>query len=68
MWDLIDVSATDVVLVQCKTRDWPGAAEMEVLREFPAPTERTQTGASVAGPAAAGTGCEGAVTMRLTDK
>ena len=37
VWDLIGVSATDVVLVQCKTRDWPGTAEMETLRDFPAP-------------------------------
>jgi len=36
-WDLIGVSATDVVLVQVKTRDWPGSAEMETLRDFPAP-------------------------------
>jgi hypothetical protein len=36
-WDIIGVSATDVVLVQCKTRDWPGTAEMETLRDFPAP-------------------------------
>jgi hypothetical protein len=37
VWDLIGVSATDVVLVQCKTRDWPGAAEMETLRAVPCP-------------------------------
>ncbi len=37
VWDLIGVSATDVVLVQVKTRDWPGAAEMETLKGFPAP-------------------------------
>ena len=37
VWDLIGVSATDVVLCQVKTRDWPGSAEMETLREFPAP-------------------------------
>jgi hypothetical protein len=36
-WDLIGVGATDVVLCQVKTRDWPGAAEMETLRDFPAP-------------------------------
>jgi hypothetical protein len=36
-WDLIDVSASDVVLVQVKTRDWPGAAEMETLQSFAAP-------------------------------
>jgi len=36
-WDVIGISPTDVVLVQCKTRDWPGSAEMERLRLFPAP-------------------------------
>lgn len=36
-WDLIGVSGSDVVLCQVKTRDWPGAAEMETLRAFPAP-------------------------------
>jgi Holliday junction resolvase len=36
-WDVIAIGPTDVVLVQVKTRDWPSAAEMEVLREFPAP-------------------------------
>jgi hypothetical protein len=37
VWDLIGVSATDVVLCQVKTRDWPGTAEMEALQAFPAP-------------------------------
>lgn len=37
VWDLIGVSSADVVLVQVKTRDWPGSAEMETLRDFPAP-------------------------------
>jgi len=36
-WDVIGVGSTDVVLVQCKTRDWPSLAEMETLRSFPAP-------------------------------
>lgn len=36
-WDLVGVSSTDVVLVQCKTRDWPGSVEMETLRTFPVP-------------------------------
>ena len=36
-WDLIGIGSTDVVLVQVKTRDWPGAVEMEILREFVAP-------------------------------
>jgi hypothetical protein len=37
VWDLIGVGSTDVVLVQVKTRDWPGAVEMESLRLFPCP-------------------------------
>lgn len=36
-WDLVGVGSTDVVLVQCKTRDWPSAAELETLKSFPAP-------------------------------
>jgi hypothetical protein len=36
-WDLIGVGSTDVVLVQVKTRDWPGAAEMEALTSFRVP-------------------------------
>jgi Holliday junction resolvase len=36
-WDVIGIGKTDIVLVQVKTRDWPNAAEMELLREFPAP-------------------------------
>lgn len=33
-WDIIGIGSTDVVLVQCKTRDWPGTVEMETLRGF----------------------------------
>lgn len=36
-WDVIGVSGTDVVLVQVKSRDWPGAVEMELLRGFAVP-------------------------------
>lgn len=36
-FDIIGIGSKDVVLVQVKTRDWPGAVEMETLREFPAP-------------------------------
>jgi len=36
-WDLIGIGSTDVVLCQVKTRDWPGSAEMETLRDFKAP-------------------------------
>ncbi|HEX7409962.1 MAG TPA: hypothetical protein VF515_20275, partial [Candidatus Binatia bacterium] len=37
VWDLIGISAADVALVQVKTRDWPGTAEMETLAGFPVP-------------------------------
>ncbi len=36
-WDVIGVGPTDVVLLQVKTRDWPGKVEMKTLREFKAP-------------------------------
>lgn len=36
-WDLVAIGSADLVLVQVKTRDWPGSAEMETLRAFPAP-------------------------------
>ena len=36
-WDLVAVSATDMVLCQVKSRDWPGSAEMETLKLFPVP-------------------------------
>jgi hypothetical protein len=36
-WDIIAISSRDIVLVQCKTRDWPGSAEMEILKNFPVP-------------------------------
>lgn len=36
-WDIVGIGSTDVVLVQVKTRDWPGTAETETLRLFPAP-------------------------------
>jgi Holliday junction resolvase len=38
VWDLVGIGSTDVVLVQVKTRDWPGSVEMEALKLFPAPT------------------------------
>jgi len=37
VWDLIGVDATDVVLVQVKTRDWPRSAEMETVQAFAVP-------------------------------
>lgn len=36
-WDIIGIGSTDVVLVQTKTNRWPDAAEMETMRQFPAP-------------------------------
>ena len=36
-WDIIAIGPSDVMLVQVKTRDWPGNAEMERLKLFPAP-------------------------------
>ena len=37
VWDIVGIGSTDVVLVQVKTRDWPGSVEMETLRNFPCP-------------------------------
>lgn len=37
VFDIIGVGSTDVVLVQVKTRDWPGTVEMEAISLFPAP-------------------------------
>jgi Holliday junction resolvase len=36
-WDVIGIGPTDVVLVQVKTRDYPGTAEMRTLTEFVVP-------------------------------
>ncbi len=36
-FDIIGISSVDVVLCQVKTRDWPGATEMETIKLFPAP-------------------------------
>jgi hypothetical protein len=36
-WDLVGIGSTDIVLCQVKTRDWPGATEIEILRGFSAP-------------------------------
>ena len=36
-WDIIGVGSTDFVLLQVKTRDWPGSGEMETLKSFLAP-------------------------------
>ena len=34
VWDIVGVGSTDVVLLQVKTRDWPGTVEMESLKLF----------------------------------
>ena len=36
-WDVIGVGVSDVLLVQVKSNDWPGSAEMELLRDFAVP-------------------------------
>jgi uncharacterized protein with GYD domain len=36
-WDVIAIGSVDIVLLQCKTRNWPGLVEMEALKLFPAP-------------------------------
>jgi hypothetical protein len=38
-WDIIGIGSTDIVLCQVKSRDWPGTAEMETLKDFPAPPQ-----------------------------
>ena len=38
VWDIVGIGSNNVVLVQVKTRDWPGSAEMEALRRFAVPT------------------------------
>jgi hypothetical protein len=37
VWDIIGVGSTGFILAQIKTRDWPGALEMETLSTFPCP-------------------------------
>lgn len=36
-FDVVGIGSADVVLVQVKTRDWPGTEEVEAMRELPAP-------------------------------
>ena len=36
-WDIVGIGPVDCVLVQTKTRDWPGSVEMEALYSFPCP-------------------------------
>ena len=37
VFDVLGVSPTDFVLIQVKSNCWPGAVEMEAMREFPCP-------------------------------
>jgi len=37
IFDVIGIGPTDVVLVQCKTLDWPSSVEMESIRNFQCP-------------------------------
>jgi Holliday junction resolvase len=37
VFDIIAIGPTDVQLIQCKSNRWPGAEEMETMRQFPAP-------------------------------
>ena len=37
VFDIIGIGSTNVVLVQVKTRDWPGTVEMEAIKLFPVP-------------------------------
>jgi hypothetical protein len=37
VFDIIGVGSTDIVLVQVKTRDWPGSVEMEAIKLFACP-------------------------------
>ncbi len=34
VFDIIGIGSTDVVLLQVKTRDWPGTVEMEAIKLF----------------------------------
>ena len=36
-FDIVGIGSGGVVLVQVKTRDWPGAAEIEALKLLPVP-------------------------------
>jgi hypothetical protein len=37
VFDIVGIGPSDIVLVQCKTRDYPTAVEMEAIRNFPCP-------------------------------
>lgn len=37
VFDIVGIGSADIVLVQVKTRDWPGSVEAETIRSFVAP-------------------------------
>jgi hypothetical protein len=37
IFDVVGIGPSDVVLVQIKTRDWPGRVELEAIKNFPCP-------------------------------
>jgi Holliday junction resolvase len=37
VWDIVGIGATDFVVCQVKTRDWPGSEELESLKMFRCP-------------------------------
>jgi len=37
VFDMIAISATEVLLIQCKSNDWPGSVEIEAIKQFSAP-------------------------------
>jgi len=37
VFDVIAISATDMVLCKVNSNDWPGSVEMEAIKLFPAP-------------------------------
>jgi len=37
IWDIIAIGLKDIVLCQVKTRDWPGTANDDARKLFPAP-------------------------------
>src|SRR5262249_55596678 len=39
VFDIVAIGSVDVLLLQVKTRDWPGTVEMESIKMFPAAGE-----------------------------
>lgn len=36
-WDIVGIGSTDIVLVQCKSNEWPRTLEMRALEDFRVP-------------------------------